>query len=73
MKGSNRMPGVQEARDRDLVREAVRLRGASPEKLVKALDDLNGYIIGSVTIGIKSRKPSITDRGLSRELRRAFA
>jgi hypothetical protein len=63
----------QERRERDLIRESVRLRGASPEKLTKALDNLNEYVVKSTVISIKSKNPGISDERLSQELRKAFA
>ena len=65
--------GEAERRDRDLVREAVRLRGVPPDKLARAMDDLNSYVLKSAVIGIKARNPGITKSQLSIEIKKAFA
>ncbi len=64
--------GQRELRERDVIREAMRLRGASPDKLARSVDDLNAYVIGSATAGIKMRNPGMTKVELSAELRRTF-
>jgi hypothetical protein len=53
----------QECRDQDLMREAARLRGVSPDKLSRDLDRLNSYIIASAKEGIRMRgnKESLRD------------
>ncbi len=67
------MTDQMELRERDVVREAIRLRTASPEKLAMALNDLNSYVISAAIAGIRLRNPGIKRAQLRKELKGIFA
>ena len=64
--------GRGERRERDIVVESVRLRAVNPDKLGRALDDLNSYVLRSAVAGMRLRNPRITERQLAHEIRKAF-
>ena len=66
------MDKEQQNRDRDLMREAARLRGVSPEEAFERLNKLNEMAINDAIGEIKSKHPNVSNEDLSKELRAFF-